>query len=135
MFGKKQSSCTKSVLLDFRFVHENDEDDTYKYLHESKRITDRSYLKFVKNWFKRDLDNPALKSLGLPSDNKLLSWKIVMVESPKKFKLTYTTSLPLSAGDRKDFHYWLTSLDDGCNNTVEYYKIPYCAAVRALNSS
>jgi hypothetical protein len=132
---KKIVSYTKSVHLDFRFLYESDTDSTYKYLHDAKRITDKSYLKRVKDWFKRDLDDPELKSLGLPPNNKLLSWKIVMVESPKKFKLTYTTLLPLNADDRKHFHYWLTSLDDGCNNIVEFYKIPYCAVVRVLNSS
>ena len=131
----KKSSCTKSVLLDFRFLYESDTDDTFKYLHEDKRITDKTYLKRVNDWFKHDLNDPEIKSLGLPQDNKLLNWKITMVQSPKKFKLTYTTSEPLSVEDRRHFHDWLVTLDDGCNNTVEFYKTVYCAVVRVLSSS
>jgi len=117
-----------SVPLEIYFFAEKNNKDIY--LHESKRITANSYLKRVNYMFKRDLDDSGIKSLGLPDKNTLQSWKLDMVEFPKKFILTYTTSMPLNSEDKHTFHEWLADLGSGCNNPVEYYKIDYCPVIR-----
>ena len=128
----KKESLTNSIIIDIRFFAELD--DKTIYLHNVKRLTPKTYLKKVKKWFERDLNNPELKNLGLPDNNTLVSWNIEILESPTLFKFTYSTSKPLSSEDKKYYSYWVTGLDDGGNYPIEYYKISYTAAMRVVKS-
>jgi hypothetical protein len=118
---------TYTVTLNMYFFAEKNNKDVF--LHDAKRITEKTYFKRVNDWFKTDLDDPEIKSLGLPHGTQLLRWKIQMVEFPKKLKLTYTTSAPLKAEDRQSYHHWIADLDGGCNRPIEFYKTAYCAAI------
>lgn len=124
----KKDSVTNSILLDISFYIETD-DEEYIYLHNAQKLTQKTYLARIKKWFGNDLNDPKIKDLGLPDNIKLVSWKIELVDFPKLFKFTYTTSEPLNASDRESYGYWITGLDNGGNRPIEYYKKSYTIGI------
>ena len=121
------------ILLDIKFYIENNDDD--KYLHNEKRITKKSILKKIKDWFKTDLDHKEIKNLGLPQNIELLSWNLELLKFPNKFKLSYKTSKKLSLIDKEHFEYWIIDLDDEYNYPIEYYRKSYYKSIKLFKNT